>query len=492
MALAMLLLGAAACGKSSPPDCWARGTCQFSRGLMAVDPWGANWDAVERATTTQARAAIECAALGGRLPTVTELHRNNAASGSGGVGTGDAVHSLWTLITDDQGYGETVRLSDGGVTAYAPSSAHPFRCIWPAAASASFDASACHGPPGAECVNVRRFYNMDAWDRPALGMVAATHECNLLNGSIPMVEDWTDAIHSGALAGTWGTSLWGGDLMYTAGPSFLLHSTVQFDPARAKYWAFDNTRNQFGRWEWPYAAVRFRCIGKRSAAEGVDPVSPACVGACFAIQGHTPQGSGPAGRRSPIWADGENRPAASRAGAARVCSNFGGSLPTVLEFQELIHAGLPFAAGKDSEWLWTSSPIYIDTYLNLLARRSAAPDPRTWYAAYPASVSWDQGDGYHPFRCVWHQTFQPLPPSCGLDQEPSWDGTQFICTARTAGDDAGNASSGGFHDRWGNAWDAADRGAASLAVATSSCTLAGARLPTPTELHRVRLGGLDP
>lgn len=440
---------------------------------------------------TQTAAAAECAGLGARLPTVTELYRNNGESGSGDVGTANEVDALWTLITDLQGSAETVRLNDGGVTAFGPWSACHYRCIWPAAASASFDSSACHGPPGAECVNVRRFYNMDAWDRPALDMVAATHECNFVNGSIPMVEDWTDAIHSGALTGTWGNYLWGGDLMYTAGPSWLLHPIVQFDAPRAKHWAFDSTKNSFGGWKWPSDAVRFRCIGKRSVTEGVDPVSPACNGACFSIQGHAPQASGPAGRRSPIWADRANRPAANRAGAAQACSEAGGSLPTVLELQELIHAGLPFAAGEDVAWLWTSSPIYIGYYLNLLARRSTGADPRTWHAANPASVSWDLGDGYYAFRCVWHQTFQALPPSCGLDHEPSWDGTRFTCSPRADGDDSGNASGGGFHDRWGNAWDSDDRAATSLAEARESCALAGARLPTPTELYRVRQTELD-
>jgi hypothetical protein len=474
------------------PDCWTMAFCRVYHGFPMVDSWGATWDGIERAAATHAAAAAECAEVGARLPTVTELFRNNIASGTGDVGTAYEVNPLWTLTTNYAGNAQTVRLTTGEVAAVARTSIGPFRCVWPGAASASFDESACYGPPGATCTNVRRFYNMDAWDRPALDMVAATHECNFVNGSIPMVEDWTDAIHSGALTGTWGNWLWAGDIMFAPSGTYLLHALVEFDAARSRYWAFDSNSNAFGSWQWPYATSRFRCIGKRSAAEGVDPVSPACNGSCFSVRGRAPEGSGPPGRRSPIWADGANRSASTRAAAAQTCSGLGGSLPTSMEFFELVHAGLPFQAAEEVAWLWTSSPIYNGNFQNLLVRRSNLTDPRTWHPVGTNTVLWDPGSASNAFRCVWHQSYQSSPATCGRDQEPSWNGAQFTCTARVAGDDSGSASGGGFHDLWGNAWDATDRAPASLAGAIDLCSLAGGRLPTPTEFHRIRTGGLDP
>jgi hypothetical protein len=476
------------------PGCWGIAACRHYSGYPVYDSWGAAWDGLQRTVATWASANAECAALGGRLPTVTELVRNNATSGSGDVGTSADTSLLWTFITGANGNPQVVRLSDGGIGNAPPAATYPFRCVWPPPASAAFEGPNCFGPAGAECVTVRRFYNMDASDRPALDMVAAMHECSFVNGSIPMVEDWTDAIHGGALTGTWNNYLWAGDVMYATSAPYVLHGIVNFDAPRAANWTFDNQANLFASWNWPYATSRFRCIGKRSATEGTDPAPPACNGGCFTMGHRVPSPTAAPGRRSPIWADVSTRPAAPRAAAAQACAGLGGTLPTLMEVQELIHAGLPFTGAEDPLWLWTSSPIYHGNYQSVLVRRWSAgyTNPRIWQASGTGSVSWDPGNNAYPYRCVWHQSREAAPVTCGLDQSPTWDGTSFGCADRTAGTDGGNANGGAFQDKWGDAWDATERAANTWSGASTVCGALGGRLPTPTELYRVRAGVADP
>jgi len=464
-----------------------------ANGWEIRDTWGFTWDAVERGAATWQDASETCAALGGRLPTVTELWRSNATTGTGNIGTVRDNSDLWTLIANYEGNYQTVRVSDGTVSAFTPTSTHNYRCVWPDHTSAAFDGDNCFGTAGASCVVVKRFYHMDAWDRPALDAVAASHECNYYNASIPLVADWTEAIHEGRLGGTGGNTLWAGGVMYYGGSSYILHALVQFSPERASFWAFDSYQNTFGSWNWPTAAARFRCIGKRSAAEGVDP-SPTCQGGCFSIVPSADRTNGRSGRRAPIWADSANRTATTRAGAAAQCEAVGGSLPNAQEFAELVHAGLPFdtSANEQSAYLWSATPVYRGNYQNLLLRRSTSADPATWYPGYSGTASWDAGNGTFGFRCVWHQTFAAAPVTCAADEVLNWDGAAFSCAARRDGNDGGHANGGAWADAWGNVWDSETRAAATEEGARRACEDARGRLPTATELYRIRTGGSNP
>jgi len=59
-----------------------------ANGYELVDDWGYAWDGIQRAPKTWAEAKAACEADGGRLPTVTELYRNNARStGTGNIST---------------------------------------------------------------------------------------------------------------------------------------------------------------------------------------------------------------------------------------------------------------------------------------------------------------------------------------------------------------------------------------------------------------------
>jgi hypothetical protein len=464
-----------------------------ANGYEVRDAWGYTWDAVERGASTWDAANAACLALGGRLPTATELFRNNATSGTGNLGTVRDTTELWTAIPNYQGNRVTVRVSDGAVSARGLATSFSFRCVWPDHTSDAFEGDYCYGPPGQECTGVRRFYNMDRYDRPALDFVAASHECNFYNGSLPAIVDWAEAIHEGQLTGDFSTWLWATGAMYHGSSSYVLHPMVKFSQDRAPYWTFDNYQNAFASWAWPTTATRFRCIGKRDAAEGVDP-EPACAGGCFAVRPGVARADGTLGRRAPLWADRVNRTGATRAAAAVQCEALGGSLPTLNEFQELIHAGLPFDTGANEHmaWLWTASPIYHGNYQNLLARRSTGADQHTWYAAHSGTVSWDSGATAFNFRCVWHQTFAAEPISCAAGQVLNWDGGAFACADGADGDAGGAATDGGWTDDWANVWDRSERAAGTNGAAAAACQALGGRLPTPTELHRVRNGGPNP
>ncbi len=465
-----------------------------ANGFEVIDDWGYAWDGTERGAKTWAQADTDCTSRGGRLPTITEIFRNNATSGSGNIGTTSNTNELWTLISNYQGNRVTVRVSDGNVNYRAPTGTYQYRCVWPDHTSSAFDGDYCYGPPNTECQSVRRFYNLDKWDRPSVDMVAASHECNFYNGSIPMFEDWMEMIHAGQLTGTWGTWLWAGDIMYYGGSPYLLQAIVNFSADRARYWAYDSYQNNFGSWQWPSSASRFRCIGKRSASEGVNPSSPACQGGCFSMIPSADQTADHAGRRSPIWADSANRTATTRDGASQQCAAVGGALPTGQEFMELVHAGWPFNTGSSEHtaWLWTSSPVYHGNYQNLLARRGTWTNAKTWYVYHSDNMSWDAGNSQYAFRCVWHQTQRATPFTCSSTQVMNWDGTQYSCVTRNNGDAAGQANGGPWMDAWGNVWDTNQRDANSWSGAGTVCSAIGARLPTATELYRLRSGGPNP
>ena len=463
-----------------------------ANGYEVLDAWGYAWDGTERGAKNWQAAQTECESVGARLPTVTEIFRNNATSGTGNLGTTANTNELWTLIQNLSLNRQTVRVSDGGINARGPTNNYNFRCVWPNRTSSTFDGNYCYGPAGAECAEVRRWYNMDHYVRPALDMGAATQECAFYNASIPTVEDWTEAIHSGVLTGNFSVWQWAGDVLGHTGAPHLLHPVVKFDGTRAKHWVFDNRQNAFGGWDWPTSIEPFRCIGKRPGVGGVNPPVMECNGGCFSLGQSATQTPDKAGRRAQIWADSKNRTAANRAAAMAACRTAGGTLPTAQEFGELVRAGMPFdtAANEHTVSLWVSSPIYYpgSGYFNMIARRGTGA-ALGWYIHHGNTMTWEAGNGNYQYRCVWHQTQRGTPFTCAAGQDMNWDGTQYSCSNKVPGTSNGQALDGPWNDNWGNEWDFKNRPAATAAVAATTCSNLGGRLPTPTELFRVRSGG---
>ncbi len=462
-------------------------------GYEVIDAWGYAWDGLERGAKTWDLAQAECVSVGARLPTVTELFRNNATTGTGNLGTTANTSELWTLILNISAQRMTVRVSDGGINGRAPTSSYNFRCVWPNRTTASFDGNSCYGPAGSECAQVRRWYNMDHYVRPPLDMVSATQECAFYNASIPMVEDWTEAIHSGVLTSNFATWQWSGEVMgYTSAPH-VLHPLIKFDAARAKFWTYDNRQNAFADWAWPYSTYGFRCIGKRPGVGGVNPAVMTCNGGCFSVGQSDAQVPDKPARRAQMWADNKNRTAATRAVASEQCAAAGGTLPTVLEFSELVRAGWAFdttaPANEHTAWLWTNTPFYYPGgYYNMMAKRHTGA-ALVWSIHHSNTVTWDLGNLNYAYRCVWHQTQRSAPFTCPAGQDMNWDGTQYSCSDRVLGTSNGQALEGPWNDNWGNEWDYNNRPAATAANAAATCSGLGGRLPTATELYRVRAGG---
>ena len=361
-----------------------------ANGFESLDAWGYTWDGLERSSATWHEADAACRAGGGRLPTATELYRNNATTGTGNLCAARANNYLWTTITNRRERPVTVRLSDGALADATADSTRHFRCVWPDHRSAAFGGDACHGPPGRGCLSARRFYHLDREPRPAMDYVAASHECNFHNASLPTVADWTSMIHAGEAGPGDYMWLWAAGAMYHSSSPYFLMPVVRFDPLTAPAFSFTRTDggDDLGGWAWPHSSPQaFRCMGKRSPDQGVDP-SPECQGACFGLVGSAQQGLDRPGRRAPLWADSVDRPVVPYPVALADCERSGGTLPTINELAELLHAGLP---NGTNAWLWTSSPLYVSGNYRYALGRWTGDGPRAWYATSGAASS----DGEH-------------------------------------------------------------------------------------------------
>lgn len=439
-----------------------------ANGFEAIDPWGEAFDGIQRTATSWTAANAQCAALGGNLPTVTELHRNNAATGSGSIADANATAFLWTRIADAPASERvTVRLSDGAVASAAEGAAVAYRCVWPDAHHPVFTDDACHGPPGAGCDVQDLVHNMDSWDRPPLRFAAAVNECNAYNASLPDVRRMQEAIQAG-LSNPTSQWLWAGEgkYWYTGGFGATL---ARFDASPQEAWYFTSGSGATGA---TTSALRFRCIGRGTTSIGVLPASPPCTGGCTAALD----------RASPVYADSTDRTATDQASAAADCAAQGGSLPHLDEFADLVRAGWP----AFPDLLWTSDPAYaydgtygFDTYRQgAMASARWQPDASTATVSVPASP--------RAYRCIWRTRIEASPTTCAGDQAQVWTGAGYACVASIPGDAGGNANQLAYTDDWGNQWDLQNRAAASWDVAKQTCEAIGARLPLPGEAWRVR------
>lgn len=444
-----------------------------ANGFEVTDAWGYTFDGVQRAARTWQDATAACAAAGARLPTATELVRNNATTGTGNLSDDKADGTLWTLLpTHVAAERVQVRLSDGKVSYALESKASPFRCVWPDHESGVFDGDHCNGPPGESCKAWNLFWNVDRVDRVPLPWVAASSECAFLNASIPGGADLEPLIHEG-LENPTNQWLWIADAKYWHAGGYglgIAKWTANPEPA----WAY--TTGTYGALDWASVPHAFRCLGKRSPSFGTFPSIPACEGDCFSLDK----------RQARILADGAPRVAANYATAAETCRLLGGSLPHVGEVTDLIHAG--WLAGSADDWLWSSDPEYwyLGGYGYLRFRHGGLEGIR-WHPA-PATLVVTTAPNLSTYRCVWHEVLEAEPTVCGPDEDQVWSGSGFVCAASKDGDAKGAANPGGLQlvDAWGDAWDILQRPATKLADAAAACKALEGRLPTPTEVWRVR------
>ena len=454
-----------------------------ANGYELVDDWGYAWDGIQRAPKTWAEAKAACEADGGRLPTVTELYRNNAGStGTGNISTPSDTAYLWTLIASDQANTRVgVRLSDGAINYPGETSTYAFRCVWPDHTSTAFEGDYCYGPPGTECKPYGFVWNVDKMDRPALREAAAANECNFYNASLPTQQEFAELVQFGweNPSNSW---LWMAESKYLHSGNYG-YALGRWSADPQPWWGFDAGTD--GTLTQGTSGERFRCIGKRSAGEGTQATATCLNDNCLTITTH---------RRSKIIADNEDRPNATFNDAAQTCEALGGALPDAREFEELVHAG--WSTGTNA-WLWTDEHLYWynngDGYTIL---RWNGKGSERWYMT-GGTMERSGPTSSRPYRCVWHESMESPAAAmrnCAPGEEQVWDGSAFKCQASVKGtscdSDGANcqANPNGIQivDDWGNAWDLIQRQADTYANATAACDGAGGRLPTATELFRVR------
>ncbi len=458
----------------APTQVCSAGVCVGKpNGYSVTDAWGAIWDGVARSPKPWVAAKADCEASGGRLPSVTELWRNNATTGLYSIAESTATSYLWTQIASYEADGRrmNVRLSDGSTTSTPLVSSMAYRCVW-MTNPASFTGANCLGAAGAGCSPLGWFWNVDTRDRPAMNLAAAVNDCSFHNGSLTSAREIQELAQTGMPNPT-NNWLWLSDREYWYSGNY------GYDLARVAtnpqpHWTWSSESGQ-GTLAPASSSYGFRCVGKRSESFGVLPSNPACNGGCFtSLRG-----------KSRLTADSVDRTAATVATASETCRNLGAVLPDSGEFLDLVHAGWPEGSNN---WQWTGNTVYDGWSAGYATSRWTGTGAENWVVDATTS-SYSGAATSYPYRCVWRERFSDSGlPSCASGEVPNWNGTAFLCAPASAGDSGGKAVPNGvqFIDDWGNAWDSGERAPATLAEAKSLCSAAGGRLPTATEVFRVR------
>ena len=462
-------------GKTDCADqgCWHWYFCGHYSGFPVTDAWGATWDGQPRAATTWTKADQACKALGGRLPTATELYRNNTSSGGSTISGPQATEYLWTLISAYQtSYKVAVRLSNGGTTSYKESTSLQYRCVWPKAnATKGFNAGHCHGTPGSTCTAHDGVWNIDSQDRPPLDYAAATNECAFYGGSIPSLTDWSEAIHEGLKNGT-NNWMWTGKATYWYNKGHGM-STIRWSGTGTPNWYY--YKSTWANVHYGYSYLRFRCIGLATPANFTKPTAT-CNGGCLTVDR----------RRSVMLIDKTERSSSDYKTAFANCRVLGGDMPNVADFTEAVHHKLP--GGKN--WIFLAEPMYwySNGYGYPIAKFSGTGTEHWMYYGWGSQASDSWGYSKYYYRCIWRTMAKALP-KCSSTQVIKVASGKATCVAQVKGTSAGKAQTEKI-DQWSNAWDGVERGSyATYANAAQLCKLYGGRLPTSTELYRVRASG---
>lgn len=442
-----------------------------------IDERGDGWDDENRAAASWQIAHDTCASEGNRLPTVTELWRNRSSSGSGDLANADEASYLWTMNPDYRAnYRDIVRISDGSIDAADESANYKFRCIWPDNKSTAFNNNSCFGPADSPCGELGVIWHVDRWQRPAVDAVSAAFECRQHHASLIDMRTFQEIVQSGVFMDAANTWLWTSNYAYwyNAGHG---HHTVRNSLSPDVNWFYNNIN---GSVSLSSEERSFVCIGKKSSTIGhlIDNPASRCQGSdCFTLN--------QSGKR--LIADNQDRPASNHAQAAASCRALGGRLPEVGEYLDLVQSG--WQNGSDN-WLWLGQPEYVynGNYRMTLGRWNGIGSAH--YRITGNAVTTANTTDSHSFRCIWPEQIENTITHCSSHQQQVWTGAGFECQSAVNGSvsDADSNPSGmpAYIDAWGNSWDSEQRAADSWSAAQQSCTDLGGRLPTLTELYRVR------
>jgi hypothetical protein len=175
-------------------------SCSASLHNRIVDPWGLEWDGLERAPQNLMNATQACSDIEGRLPTATELYRVSAVQ-TAAVGQTVNINYLWAQNPRDPANQVILRLSDASVTTSATDvgTTRNFRCVCPQPARKEFLGNSCYGPPGGECFTLStegKRMNIDMQDRAPVPKAAAMWECAQVHAHVAQYLSLAEAIQS--------------------------------------------------------------------------------------------------------------------------------------------------------------------------------------------------------------------------------------------------------------------------------------------------------
>jgi hypothetical protein len=448
-----------ACGKAcAAGQACSGGTCALTckaqlLGNPLSDQWGFSWDGNERTTASYDQAAAACGAIGGRLPTATEIHRVSAARTSQ-VGQLANVNPLWTQVPYATGDQVQAKLSDGSVSHQLATKPSVYRCVCAPPEPAGFSGADCVGASGPQCSTIDfdgQTHNIDSFDRARLDAGGAAWECARSGGHLADTGTLIAAIRAGLPNG-----------------------------AAAPHWTADQSSNQAAMtisWaasdpNWTAAAATvgsaalstmgtntFRCVGPATEL-ATSPSAPAT--ATVAARTH-------------LAYDAADRAAQKWVAASDTCVFFGGHLASPVELLEGIHQGL---AGGSGVPLWTSDQTgYNGTqFLAGTLKWTGSAPQLGWYGGTAAGWAYKNANPGNPFRCDYF----PVDAGYAGPQAAQCNGACFKVPAPF-----------GAPATAPSMWlDALDRPAQPVAAAVSDCQKNGGRLPRERDYIEAIRGGL--
>lgn len=467
-----------ACGNVCSPsqDCVGGGcttTCESMLHAPIRDSWGAVWDGIERPYASFQAARAACVAIGGRLPSVSELYRVSARK-SGEVGDASMLHGLWSLTPFDGSNAYAVALanatsSGGGVFPVLFDDPHvAYRCVCPPPRPAAFTEGACFGPAGAGCVplggNAR--FNFDREDRPYLGKAGAAFECALAGGELASVERLGAAVAQGLPNGT-------DELLHTADDLglFVLQDTYYYEDDALLQFTGSTWNVTSGTSGATNVSRPFRCFGPATTA-----AVPATVPGGFRD------------RRGGRTIDlGPDFAATTYSSAVADCFRRGGHLATATELLQFVLEGLPAFGYADGRWTadlgypgyavtfaWSGTSAWPDAALAVTApTRDGVP------YAWGSSVSHEPLSSVAglPYRCVYYA----VDPTQVAPAES-------LCSSGCFQVSPGAATASPRPRLW---FDQSSRTAASYSAAVAACAAAGGRMASARDLLEAIRAGLD-
>ncbi len=418
-----------------------------AQGFEITDSWGLVWDGLERPADIWPNADQSCSTLGGRLPTLSELHRVSGAFKSE-VGGSYATNYLWSRTWWSKTLKGATRLTDGSILANDIVSANrPFRCVWDTEVLNYFAGNACMGEPGDGCWDHVAYGSgqmvMDKMERPPVTYVAAVDECAFVNAHVPQQLDYAENISNGLPNGT-NNWHWTSDAARYDWNNVVRWNGVDLSYDESVIYASAGVRT---------SAFRFRCVGVNYAAGSY----PQAVANEFVA----PQ--------TQIKVSDVATTVATFGDSVNGCFTQGGHMAHSRDMMELVRAGM--TSGPGVNYLWLSDRSRYDT--SLITRWTGTD--LLYNGSYSEYTTWDLVNlaTQYQHRCA----FYPVDNTYTHPPDNQCNPSGIPCQTFDQG-----ASM--------LAVDTIDRPATTYIGAVQGCLAVGGRLPSTQQLTEAIRAGL--